>query len=192
MPSKKIGKYKLVLTELYNEYIHGLSNHTDYDINSHYLIIETFGGSSDNDSEDDSDDDSDDDTDDDSDDKYYNTKINIISKILKISRFYNRRYRKVKLEHSIILNYSNIIISKNYIKPEIAECIYLKNNEYVAILKTFWIRLIQRTWKRIFIERNNVILKRKMLSSLNYRQLHGRWPNHCNYLPSLYGMLKLN
>jgi len=188
MSSTKNGKYKLVVTELYNEYIHGLSNHVDYDINSHYLIIETFCGSTDNESEDETDDDSDDD----SNNEYYNTKINIISKILKISKFYNRRYRKVKLEHSIIRNYSNMIISKNYIKPEIAECIYLKNKEYVAILKTFWIRLIQRTWKRIFTERKDVILKRKMLSSLNYRQLHGRWPYHCNYLPSLYGMLKLN
>ena len=37
------GKYQLVLTEIYNETIHGLSNHADYDINTHYLIIETFG-----------------------------------------------------------------------------------------------------------------------------------------------------
>jgi len=168
-------KYQIILAELYNENIHGLSNHTDYNINSHYLIIETF------------------DEEDDSDDEYFINGENIISKINIIANTYNRRYTKIKnlkFKHPLIRNYANIIVKKNYIKPEIAECIYLQNNEYIAILKTFWIRLIQRTWKRVFVERKNVILKRKLLSSLKYRQLHGTWPKSCNYLPSLYGMLK--
>ena len=178
MPGNKVGKRKLVIVELYNEDIHGLSNHTDYDINTHYLIIETFSNTYNNDS-------------DVSDDEDI-SEINTISRIIQISNLYNRRYRKIKrLKHSIIRNYPKMILSTNYIKPEIAECIYLKNNEYVAILKTFWIRLIQRTWKRIFVERKNVILKRKMLSSLNYRQLNGKWPSYCYNLPSLYGMLKV-
>jgi hypothetical protein len=174
------GKYQLVLSEIYNETIHGLSNHVDYDINTHYLIIETFGyGRICYDT-------------DDSTDEYYISGRTIISSINKIAMAYNRRYTKIKrLTHSILRNYANIIVKKNYIKPEIAECIYLKNNEYIAILKTFWIRLVQRTWKRVFNERHIVILKRKSPVSLNYRLIHGKWPNNCNYLPSLYGMLKI-
>jgi hypothetical protein len=174
------GKYQLVLSEIYNETIHGLSNHVDYDINTHYLIIETFGyGRICYDT-------------DDSTDEYYISGRTIISSINKIAMVYNRRYTKIKrLAHSILRNYANIIVKKNYIKPEIAECIYLKNNEYIAILKTFWIRLVQRTWKRVFTERHTVILKRKSPVSLNYRLIHGKWPNNCNYLPSLYGMLKI-
>jgi len=174
------GKYQLVLSEIYNETIHGLSNHVDYDINTHYLIIETFGyGRICYDT-------------DDSTDEYYISGRTIISSINKIAMAYNRRYTKIKrLTHSILRNYANIIVKKNYIKPEIAECIYLKNNEYIAILKTFWIRLVQRTWKRVFNERHIVILKRKSPVSLNYRVIHGKWPNNCNYLPSLYGMLKI-
>jgi hypothetical protein len=174
------GKYQLVLSEIYNETIHGLSNHVDYDINTHYLIIETFDyGRICYET-------------DDSNDEYYISGRTIISSINKIAMAYNRRYTKIKrLTHSILRNYANIIVKKNYIKPEIAECIYLKNNEYIAILKTFWIRLVQRTWKRVFNERHIVILKRKSPVSLNYRVIHGKWPNNCNYLPSLYGMLKI-
>ncbi len=40
--TNKSGKYQLVLSEIYNETIHGLSNHADYDIKTHYLIIEIF------------------------------------------------------------------------------------------------------------------------------------------------------
>jgi len=177
--TNKSGKYQLVLSEIYNETIHGLSNHEDYDIKTHYLIIETFGYRRicyDTD---------------DSNDEYHINGITLILNINKIARLYNRRYTRIKsLTHSIIRNYANIIVKKNYIKPEIAECIYLKNNEYIAILKTFWIRLIQRTWKRVFIERRSVILKRKSPIALKYRLIHGKWPNNCNYLPSLYGMLK--
>ena len=90
--------------------------------------------------------------------------------------------------HNIFRNYRNII-RENYIKPEIAECIYLQDGESVCIIKTFWIRIIQRTWKRIFKERNNVIKNRSTIHALYYREINGKWPSYCYFYPSICGML---
>lgn len=91
--------------------------------------------------------------------------------------------------HDIYKNYKQIITRENYIKPEITECIYLNTGHYVAILKTFWLRLIQRKWKNIIKERNDIIKKRCNLHSLTHREITGKWPNDCLHLPQLKGML---
>jgi len=90
--------------------------------------------------------------------------------------------------HNIFRNYRNII-RENYIKPEIAECIYLQDSESVCIIKTFWIKIIQRTWKRIVKERQNILNMRKSLQALYYRELNGKWPSYCHFYPSIKGML---
>lgn len=54
-----------------------------------------------------------------------------------------------------------------------------------CIIKTYWIKIIQRNWKRIFKERKQIIKKRMNLDSLHYRQINGRWPIGLNYLPSI-------
>ena len=75
---------------------------------------------------------------------------------------------------------------------EIAECIYLEPlGHCVGIIKTFWIKIIQRTWKKIMKRRREVINIRKSLSSIRYRELNGRWPLNCNDIPGLNGMLYL-
>ena len=91
--------------------------------------------------------------------------------------------------HDIYRNYKQIITRENYIKPEITECVYLNTGHYVAILKTFWLRLIQRKWKNIIKERNNIIKKRCTLNSLRHRELTGKWPKDCLCFPQLKGML---
>jgi hypothetical protein len=91
--------------------------------------------------------------------------------------------------HDIYRNYKQIITRENYIKPEITDCVYLNTGHYVAILKTFWLRLIQRKWKNIIKERENIVKKRCTLNSLRHRELTGKWPNDCLHFPQLKGML---
>ena len=62
---------------------------------------------------------------------------------------------------------------------------YLPGHEAVAYIKTFWLRLIQRRWKKLFKQRKNIIQKRCNINSLNYRQMHGKWPNGLNNLPNI-------
>mgnify|MGYP001173634684 FL=1 len=57
-----------------------------------------------------------------------------------------------------------------------------------VIIKTFWLRLVQRKWKKIFKERYEIIHKRMNPINLHYRSVHGNWPHGLNYLPSLKDM----
>ena len=107
---------------------------------------------------------------------------------------YKKMYREMirtneYIYHPIINNYKNIISNRNYIQLEIIQRIYLKGDECVAILKTFWIRIIQKTWKKIYSLRKNIIEKRTKLNAILYSQIHGKWPDNCSQLPTLKGML---
>jgi hypothetical protein len=111
--------------------------------------------------------------------------------IIDICEFINAEYLYLPNQHhNIFRNYRNII-RENYIKPEIAECFYLQDGESVCIIKTFWIKIIQRTWKRILNERSNIIKKRSTIQALYYREINGKWPSFCNYYPSIKGMLSI-
>ena len=91
--------------------------------------------------------------------------------------------------HPTIRNYMNIIRNPNYIKPEIGEYIILPTQEAIAILKTFWLRIIQKKWKKVFQHRKNIIRQRCYLSNLLIKEIRGRWPETCFNLPGLRGML---
>lgn len=110
--------------------------------------------------------------------------INEISYEIKNEYCYMENYH-----HTIFKNYKHIISQPKYLKPEIAECIYLETDEFVAIIKTFWIKIIQRKWKNICKERQRVLKNRGCYSSILYRELRGRWPDNCLYYPSIRGML---
>ena len=60
---------------------------------------------------------------------------------------------------------------------------------YNVILKTYWIRLIQRTWKNIYQKRKEVISLRKQIASILYCKIYGRYRTTENYLPTIHGML---
>jgi hypothetical protein len=95
------------------------------------------------------------------------------------------------VDHSI-QNYKKIIQGNiyEYIKPEIIERIILPiGGECIAIKKTIWLKLIQRTWKKVYSQQKDVMNKRKSLHSIRYREIHGLWPNHCLYYPTIKGML---
>lgn len=91
--------------------------------------------------------------------------------------------------HTIIKNYLQIIQKEDYIKPEIMQQVKLKSGERVAIIKTVWLKIIQRTWKNVFTKRKQILEMRKSISELNYRRIHGKWSLKCLYTPSIYGML---
>lgn len=154
-------KYNIVLCELYNKNIHGISSNPIVEYS--YLTIG----------------------------RYKKINKNIYYDSIKYNKYYNSYYRHPNMRrHAIYRNYKNIISNKNYIKPEIAECIYLPNtHECIAILKTFWIRLIQRTWKNIYKKRISIIKKRCYLNSIKYREIYGIWPDDCIKYPVLKGML---
>lgn len=74
-------------------------------------------------------------------------------------------------------------------KIDIMKLDIAKDGTYNVIIKTFWIKIIQRTWKRVLKERLDIIKRRGFLGSQQYFSLHGKYPCGLKQLPSLYGML---
>jgi hypothetical protein len=162
--SEVTTKYSLVICELHNKHIHGFTAESDKNVQGHYLVIETFD----------------------------QANVNI-KKMNKICKKYNRVYGALSvnmLDHPIIRNYPNVVTSNKYIRPQIAERIYLNGDECVAILKTHWIRLIQRNWRRVYNERQRIYDIRKHPRQLHHRQITGTWSKDCLHVPSLRGLLR--
>jgi hypothetical protein len=56
-------------------------------------------------------------------------------------------------------------------------------------IKTHWLRLVQRHWKKTYCKRRNMIRRRKSPQMQQYSQIHGKYPDCISRLPSLRGML---
>ena len=155
------GKYNLVLCELFQPNMHGFVKfQSDPTVIGHYLVISTL---------------------DPTDEEDVNDMVQLHSeKYLYLNQYCNHR------RHPTIRNYRHIVSSENYIQPQIAECIYLKGDEYVAIIKTFWIKIIQRAWKKVYKNREMAIKQRYLPENIIYWQIHGKWKIG---LPTIHGML---
>ena len=170
-------KYNIVVCEIYNPCLHGMS--TNKNIYGHYLCkhISTNGSifienyEEDEDAEDD--------------------EGNINEIICSCNYMYKKISRLLNIKHEFIRNYKNIISKKNYIQPHIAEIVCLPEGECVVILKTFWIRIIQRVWKRVFNQRKNIMIQRKNPNCQKIKELTGNYPINYRYLPSINGMFWL-
>lgn len=184
-------KFNIVICELHNKYIHGFTESSDPNIRGHYLVVCTSTNHSilrDNESLDDesSNDESEEGHIDDTITFYRNEYIRLL-----FDEYPNNMFGPNK-EHDIIRNYDNIVRNVHYhIKPEIALKVYLSGGECVAILKTFWIRIIQRAWKRVYLQRMAINSRRMNIESLQHRMLTGRWPDNCLRMPGLYGLLTI-
>ena len=194
-----LRRFNLVLCELHYTPIHGKSDtNCIISIEGQYLLIAKFSGTTgilldedegeddeyDTDTEYISEDDEDEDEDEDD---------NSITYLYHIQRLYKGEYAAWSLNrqepHKLIRNYHNIVGKTDYIKPEIAECFELPTGEQIVIIKTIWIKIIQRKWKKIFAAKQHIIKCRLCPSSISTRQLTGMWPQHCILMPSLKGML---
>jgi hypothetical protein len=60
---------------------------------------------------------------------------------------------------------------------------------YKVVIKTHWIRLIQRTWRNVLKERKRVIQIRTKISSIMNYQIYGKHPSGATHYPTLRGML---
>ena len=120
------SKYDLAFCEIFNSKIHGKNSSSSKNIDSHYLIFRTL----------------------------HNDEFYTITQFIPISDFIctirNDYITNItnNYSHPVIRNYNEILIKKHYISLEIIECVELEGREQVAIYKTFWLRIIQRKWKR--------------------------------------------
>ena len=171
-------KFKLVACEIYNRNFHGGTSEEDY-MQGSYMVVFTES-----------------DICDEEDDEYTNEQNSDTEELTSIQHlqlmctdyYYQFRINFIETQvqsHSFIRNYKMIISNKDYIKPEIALCLTLKGGEHVAILQTFWIKIIQRTWKKIFEQRKQYSSFRNIHKKLVRREIYG--PPFT--FPKLRGML---
>jgi hypothetical protein len=85
--------------------------------------------------------------------------------------------------HNTIRNYKTIVQSNHYFSPQIAQCIVLSTQETIAIIKTMWIKIIQRTWKKVYLKRKQILNKLIITNKFQLRS------NMMKSLPSIHGML---
>lgn len=90
---------------------------------------------------------------------------------------------------STIKNFNNIVSKDHYIRPQIAENITLESGHCICVIKTIWIKLIQRTWKKVYALRKTIIKRRCSVNSLKIREITGKWPENCRVYPDLQGMM---
>lgn len=173
MLEEKQSIYVLGLCELFNENIHGfIKGQSSPEIYHHYFMRNEIPI------------------------QHFYEDINIVEDLCqKLNYYYTSRICLIPyfyLYHSI-QNYRKIIRSNRtyrYIKPEIIERIILpKGGECIAIIKTFWLRIIQRTWKKVYLKQKEILNKRMSIHSIKYREIHGKYPSDCSYYPTIYGML---
>ena len=154
-----LSKYRFVLCELHYTPMHGKTIDSDLNIESHYIVYDKFSNPD-------------------------PTKLIFILSLAKyLQKTIRRLFRAKNFPHVSIRNFANIINKTNYIVPEIVECITLPTQETIAIKKTFWIRIIQRTWKKIFRQRQRIFADSSFMIKYIMRQKSSK------DIPNIRGML---
>ena len=123
------SKYELAFCVFFNASIHGRDENSSPDIDSHYLILHSV----------------------DMDVFYHSQEFSTFMHMINASRRHYARYIEFNqrtTEHPVIRNYKCAVVKKNYISLEIIQHIELEGGENVAIYKTFWLRILQRKWKK--------------------------------------------
>jgi hypothetical protein len=97
-----------------------------------------------------------------------------------------------KFEFQRIFRYLNCYSSMMITNPkvEIMKLNILHDQTYSVVLKTHWLRLIQRHWKKAYKKRCEVIKVIKSVTSLQYRETHGRFPYGLSRIPSIWGLMR--
>lgn len=64
------------------------------------------------------------------------------------------------------------------------------DTNYTVILKTHWLRLVQKHWKKTFRERKRIMEERKSLRSIVAFRIYGKYQFGARSMPGLQGMMR--
>jgi hypothetical protein len=143
----------LAICELFHPVLHGVDENSSPDINNHFLIYTAIEV-----------------------DDFYNKEY-------VYEEIHLRRYRNAALR---LLNMHTQMHTQNnkHMRLEIVQAHELQpGQESVAILKTFWLRIVQRCWKKVFRARKELIKQRGSIRALRERARLGCWAPHLRQWP---------
>lgn len=150
------NKFKLAICTLFDPVLNGVDANSSPDILNHYLIMYTI----------------------ELEDFYGNEHTSIIE-FMNMNMNINRM-----IFHPTIRNYNAIIRNPNYIKLDIIKCEELSGLEQVGYINTFWLKIVQRRWKKIYKMRQDILKARSSPLALIERQQTGQWPKHIRQWPT--------
>jgi len=88
------------------------------------------------------------------------------------------------------LYYYGLVRIPNH-QVQIMQVHILEDETCTVIVKTYWLRIIQRHWKKIYKQRIHNIRNRRLPQNIFYKENHGEYPPTILKLPSLRGMLSI-
>ena len=175
--------FRIVVCELFHPLIFGKDENSDKNIDGHFLVINSYTRNYSYTIDDNEEDDEEDDEEEEEEEEDYpeyegegiplydNNIFEIVEK--DISQLKSRNHPM--FNHPSVRNYNKIV--KQCLRFEIAHCITLSGGECVAILKTFWIKVIIRTYKKAY---------KKKIWTMYKNRLNG---NRGSYKSILRGLL---
>lgn len=154
--------YYIAICEIFNPIIHGIDKNSSFGIENNFLVCETFTL-----------------------EEFYNNSYQYTITALRADykRISRKNSKSLKQAHPTIRNYNKIIENRNFIKLDIIVIHELPGNEYVGYIKTFWIKLIQRRWKKIYKQRQDILKQRMLSKSIREREITGKWPKGLRIWP---------
>jgi len=88
--------------------------------------------------------------------------------------------------------YQNIFNRRTIQNTEIMQTIIIQKDNlphYTVVLKTYWLRLIQRHWKHTYKVQKYIINQRCKPQNIRFREIHGLYPKKFSYIPGIKGLL---
>lgn len=115
----------------------------------------------------------------------------VLLNVVNVNSFFKYHFESILM---FISGYSLVYVSEPTIDIVQVHHYKIDNNEivYDCIIKTHYLRLIQRCWKRQMHIREQIIKRRMSIHSIMYRERNGKWPDGLNIMPGLYGMFYSN
>lgn len=116
--------------------------------------------------------------------------FNSIQKIMmncsiSVPTFFKEKYsRVIEYLYSIASFYFHSETRLDILQLQITD-----QGEYAVVIKTHWLRIVQRRWRKVFRQRNAIFAKRASVQNQEYFRIHGRYLLGTNVLPTIHGML---
>ncbi len=146
--------YTLAICEIFHPQLHGHDENSSPSINNEFLVYSQIDLPD-----------------------FYNQSY--LAEVRSLKRYVNaiqRLHGTLDTTHPAIRNYT--AVTNKCIRLEIIQTNILAGHEEVAYLKTFWLRIVQRRWKKIYKIRKALIVQRSCIRSIKERERTGQWPIH--------------
>ena len=156
--------YQLALCELYHPLLHGTLNISN-NIYNNFLIDTTYEPC-----------------------EFFDNSYKLDETSLRRHRRRQSRALGLVDTHPTLRKYT-----QHYIRLEIVQyhILTLDGSRYhIAYIKTFWLRIVQRCWKKVYKARKDLIIKRSTIQALIEKERTGLWAKHLRTWPAFKLNLK--